>query len=990
MLVDETHERSLETDFLLMALREVLQNQMKAGVPSERRLRVCCMSATLDAAALENYFSDFDCPRIDVPGRTFPVTTMFLEDALAITRHHVDPRDDWHRHSDAARKRKTRAGKYGDMERGLEGEMDERELAQLGYPPQVARTLAELDHDALNYSLIADLVDWLGQYNDPMVAGKAAQDAARAAGVSSAARGFSSMTKDGVELPHPWVEVERDGERYYWNRQSNETSYELPAAAAEAAKTAKESAENAMENGGDTAAGAILVFLPGSKEIQNTHETLISRVRGLASEPQRSWVIQLHGGLPPEEQRRAFQRPPPGVRKIVLATNVAETSITIDDCAFVIDCCRLKEQRYDPETRIASLDDVPCSRAAAKQRRGRAGRVRPGLAFHLMTRNRHDDELKEHQAPEVKRVPLEQLVLRAKALRLPGSASHVCSCLPEPPEPTAVEAAISELVGLGALERVEAEEAEADEYDEGELPPESEELTALGWHLTNLPVDARLGKLIIYGAIFNCIDEACTIAAALASRSPFLSPLDRRDQADNSKQDFGWRTHSDHLAIMDAYRQFDSIRGEGRYQFARDRFLGVQTLQSMGQLKRQFLEALSDAGFVSRGLRAGYVEGVGRRQDGSDGVRIALQMRDAEKRGRQRAMEQARNGGCAGQNQKGEQRADGGAENGSGQGGNGGRYVPPGLRGMPPPDNGFGGFGGPPPPRGGGRQPVLQFGVSSVGISLPSAPTGPANEEDRSPFMLSALLCAALYPRGAAIHLPKKKPKPGKQLTIEQLRFLIKEMGAPDHQEPTQVWLHPSSVNAQYGDLPTVSPYVCYHELVRTTKEYMRECTPVPPLALVLFGGSVEREDLPPPRGRHDGYRESVLIADRRFRLVVPSLAADDILEIRERLDALLADKIERPGDEIPEEGMDLFEAVAAFMECPASLEPVNENEARTMMAQFGGGKKKKKRSGKKKGRGGGFSGGAFGSGFGSAVHGNCMPFPGMRGFGSGTGLSDW
>jgi HrpA-like RNA helicase len=98
---------------------------------------------------------------------------------------------------------------------------------------------------------------------------------------------------------------------------------------------------------------------------------------------QRAWVLPLHGALPAEEQRRVFERPPPGAIKVVLATNVAETSITIDDVGFVIDAGRVKEERYDAERRIGSLEDVLVSAAAAKQRRGRAGRVCPGLAVHL-------------------------------------------------------------------------------------------------------------------------------------------------------------------------------------------------------------------------------------------------------------------------------------------------------------------------------------------------------------------------------------------------------------------------------------------------------------------------------------------------------------------------------------------------------------------------------------------------------------------------------
>ena len=171
--------------------------------------------------------------------------------------------------------------------------------------------------------------------------------------------------------------------------------------------------------GGPVEADAVLVFLQGIKEISAVQEALLA-CREFMSEPARSWVLPIHSAVPPEEQRLAFARPPPGVRKIVLATNIAETAITIDDVAFVIDGCRMKENRYDATTRMESLEDVPISAANAKQRRGRAGRCRPGVAFHLVTR-RTMMAAPSHQAPEVQRMPLDRLILAIKVHDLPPS-----------------------------------------------------------------------------------------------------------------------------------------------------------------------------------------------------------------------------------------------------------------------------------------------------------------------------------------------------------------------------------------------------------------------------------------------------------------------------------------------------------------------------------------------------------------------------------------
>jgi len=321
----------------------------------------------------------------------------------------------------------------------------------------------------------------------------------------------------------------------------------------------------------------------------------------------------------------AFVRPPAGVRKVVLATNIAETAITIDDVSFVIDCCRMKENRYDPATRMESLEDVPISKANAKQRRGRAGRCRPGVAFHLVTK-RTLAAAPSNQAPEVQRMPLDRLVLAIKALNYDRPAARVCAALIEPPSPEAVKRSIQDLVDLEALSLTSAiVGSDGADGEKREAREEGEELTALGLHLSRLPVDVHIGKLILLGAIFNCTNDVLTIAATLSTRTPFLSPITRREEADAAKRRFGYN-QSDHLTMLRAYNEWDALVGEAKFAFCRENFLGVRTLQSISGLKRQLLELLCDAGFVpsQMPMRCRAVEGLGRREDGSDGVRLAL------------------------------------------------------------------------------------------------------------------------------------------------------------------------------------------------------------------------------------------------------------------------------------------------------------------------------------------------------------------------------
>jgi len=262
----------------------------------------------------------------------------------------------------------------------------------------------------------------------------------------------------------------------------------------------------------------------------------------------------------------------------VLATNIAETAVTVDDCGYVIDTGRMKEKRFDPARRMESLDDVVVSRANAKQRRGRAGRCQPGVAFHLITRHRHDEVCEVSQLPEIKRIPLERLVLTIKALGYTLPAADVCAQLLDPPEPSAVKQAVKELAGMEAID----------------VAGGREELTALGSHLSCLPTDVRIGKFILLCAIFDVVDAGLTIAAILGTRSPFVAPFDKREQADAAKRSFA-NGQSDHLAALAAYMLFDSTAGQTKYEVAREHFLGIKTLQTIASLKRQLLELLSDA-----------------------------------------------------------------------------------------------------------------------------------------------------------------------------------------------------------------------------------------------------------------------------------------------------------------------------------------------------------------------------------------------------------
>ncbi|KAL1440711.1 hypothetical protein MTO96_009259 [Rhipicephalus appendiculatus] len=154
--------------------------------------------------------------------------------------------------------------------------------------------------------------------------------------------------------------------------------------------------------------GAILVFLPGWEQINNLNK-LLTADRNLRG----SLIIPLHSMMPTVNQRQVFDRPPAGVRKIVLATNIAETSITINDVVYVIDCGKIKMSNFDVDKNLATLDAEWVSRANAQQRKGRAGRVQPGVCYRLYTSWR-ESQLDAYQLPEMLRTRLETLILKIK------------------------------------------------------------------------------------------------------------------------------------------------------------------------------------------------------------------------------------------------------------------------------------------------------------------------------------------------------------------------------------------------------------------------------------------------------------------------------------------------------------------------------------------------------------------------------------------------
>ncbi|KAF8844041.1 P-loop containing nucleoside triphosphate hydrolase protein [Paxillus ammoniavirescens] len=498
IMIDEVHERSIESDFLLVVLKSLLSQRPD--------LRIILMSATVDAEKLSNFFEG--CPVLHVPGRTFPVDTLYLEDAIQCTGWSICEDSPY---------AKRRRDKYHQNK----GRTDWDEP-----------TFIDEDED------------------DPLVDGEAP------VGVPiTLAKRYSSHTEKTVELLNERV-----------------IPYELILRLLEHLCFEDKSLHSFSS--------AVLIFMPGLAEIRRLGD-LLSEHPSFGDE---SWfrVYPLHSMFSSDDQNAVFDTPPAGMRKIVIATNIAETGITIPDITCVIDTGKQREMKFDEKRQLSRLVETFVAKSNAAQRRGRAGRVQHGVCFHLFTKQRHDTLLAEHPLPEMMRLSLSDLALRIKTMKVKIGTSIedvLCRAL-DPPTPINVQRAIAALVEVRAL-------------------TPTEDITPMGRLLSKLPTDVHLGKFLLTAVVFRCLDPALTIAASLNSKSPFITPLGLELEADRAKNAFRV-DNSDFLTIHNAFASWRRASANSGFvrKFCRKNFLSHENLLQIEELRQQFLGYLVDSSFI--------------------------------------------------------------------------------------------------------------------------------------------------------------------------------------------------------------------------------------------------------------------------------------------------------------------------------------------------------------------------------------------------------
>ncbi|KAG5520242.1 hypothetical protein PMAC_001320 [Pneumocystis sp. 'macacae'] len=501
IIVDEVHERNIQIDFLLVILKRIIKERKSLGLSP---IKIILMSATINPILFCKYFGEEfpngQAPSITIPGRSFPVSSYFLEEIYESLKNTFS---------------KKEAPMLFDKDTNLYVE-NEKAFYFDSYKEE--KTIKNEHNDDYNSS-----IDW-------------------------SSKNYLSQNH-GLSINEKEINIS-DGL--------------IAATISYIAKTSDD--------------GSILVFLPGYSEINSLNRVLISGRAGVDfADKSKYRIYMLHSAIP-YMQNDVFEKLQPGVRKIILSTNIAETSITIPDVVYVVDTCKHREKIYDQTKRITSLLSTWISQSNSKQRAGRAGRVKNGYYYALISKNRYS-ALAVASLPEILRSDLQEICLQIKAIGVKDSISKILSETIEVPSKEAVEYGLKRLHSLNALD-------------------ENENLTPLGSVLATLPVEPSLGKMCLMGAIFKCLDPILILAASTTVRNIFLQPIELQKESREARIKLSMDYKSDHITVINCFRKWRLIRNtEGSASasnFIEKNFLHKNTLQTIENIANQILEILVD------------------------------------------------------------------------------------------------------------------------------------------------------------------------------------------------------------------------------------------------------------------------------------------------------------------------------------------------------------------------------------------------------------
>ncbi|XP_077646398.1 3'-5' RNA helicase YTHDC2-like [Lonchura striata] len=640
VIVDEVHERDRFSDFLLIKLRDVLQNQ--------NNLKLILSSAALDANLFIRYFGS--CPVIHIQGRPFEVKEMFLEDILRSTGYTNKEMVKYKEKKQQEEKQKNTLAEWcsaqdntnkGTSRRQKSVPRTNEEYKRLDDGGDtVFNQLTEKDVNCLEPWIVKEMDSclsdiWLHKDIDSFaqllnliltenvsVDYRHSETGATALMISSG-RGFLSQVEQLISMgasihcksSNGWMAV--DWARHFGQTEvvhllesysasfgfgnMDESSSSLVQKSASDLSAEDRELLTAYHHSFDdekvdldlimhllhsichsSDAGAILIFLPGYDEIVSLRDRIVLDDKRFSDNAHRYQVFVLHSSMQTLDQKKVLESPPFGIRKIILSTNIAETSITVNDVVFVIDSGKVKEKSFDALSCATVLKMGWISKASAIQRKGRAGRCKPGVCFRLFSRLRFQNML-EFQSPELLRLPLQEICLYTKLLA-PINCPIVDFLMkaPDPPPAVTVRNAVHMLKTIDAMDPWE-------------------DLTELGYQLTELPVEPHLGKMVLYAVVLKCLDPVLTIACALACQDPFVLPTlaSQKRAAVLCRKRFAAGTFSDHMALLRAFQAWQKARSDGwERAFCEKNFLSRATMEIITGMRTQVLGQLRASGFV--------------------------------------------------------------------------------------------------------------------------------------------------------------------------------------------------------------------------------------------------------------------------------------------------------------------------------------------------------------------------------------------------------
>ncbi|KAL9322938.1 hypothetical protein ACSQ67_010991 [Phaseolus vulgaris] len=317
--------------------------------------------------------------------------------------------------------------------------------------------------------------------------------------------------------------------------------------------------------------GDILIFMTGQDEIEAACYALAERMEQMMSSSNKVvpklLILPIYSQLPADLQAKIFQKAEDGARKCIVATNIAETSLTVDGIFYVIDSGYGKMKVYNPRMGMDALQVFPVSRAAADQRAGRAGRTGPGTCYRLYTESAYLNEMLPSPVPEIQRTNLGNVVLLLKSLKVENLLDFDFM---DPPPQDNILNSMYQLWVLGALNNVGG-------------------LTELGWKMVEFPLDPPLAKMLLTGDLLGCLEEVLTIVSMLSVPSVFFRPKDRAEESDAARERF-FVPESDHLTLYNVYQQWK--QHDYRGDWCNDHYLHVKGLRKAREVRSQLLDIL--------------------------------------------------------------------------------------------------------------------------------------------------------------------------------------------------------------------------------------------------------------------------------------------------------------------------------------------------------------------------------------------------------------